>query len=71
MTEKIYEISDISYDIADDGSKIPMYNLYNKETDDILEEPFYADELKVASNNTTPCFNNSLHVGTKVIIRNK
>ena len=45
--EKEYIISDISYDIADDNSLIPMYNLYDETTEEILEEPFYESELRV------------------------
>ena len=44
---KIYTISDISFDTADDGTPLPMYNLYNEDMNNILEEPFYENELQL------------------------
>lgn len=46
-SSKEYVISDISYDTADDGTPIAMYNLYDETTEEILEEPFYENELRL------------------------
>ena len=46
-SNKVYVISDISYDKADDGTPIEMYNLYDETTEEILEEPFYESELRL------------------------